>query len=349
MIVAPCQRCTSSITANNRATNGHRFVFYSSEITAGERHYVPGERGVSPFHHPPASASASVQAVQTSMAGMYVSLPARQFVPPLPSPARPSNPAPSSPTSSVPSSMPSLVSSPAIQQTARTDRRTSVDYAAPPSTGVDGTTTPGPGSPVSPGSLSPSALAARSRAASVSFQALASTAQQHQQQSTTVPPAPPNSHSASPYAASVSTFADAPASPARARAASTSAALSPSFAAYRSSGGGGGPPGYFATRVQQQPQPPQQPQIQQQQQSQAAELLQAGEVLYWHHLTRSGEIPAVAEDARARMGAEAQERARGRRDAKDAKSVEARERTRGGSRRAGAGVGVGGRGVFAGR
>ena len=53
MIVSPCQRCTSSITVNNRATNGHRFVFYSSEITACERHYIKGERGVSPFHPPP--------------------------------------------------------------------------------------------------------------------------------------------------------------------------------------------------------------------------------------------------------------------------------------------------------
>ncbi|KAL6307853.1 hypothetical protein BKA93DRAFT_22857 [Sparassis latifolia] len=46
MIVIPCQRCTSSITASNRATNGHRFVFYSSEVTAGERRYITGERGV---------------------------------------------------------------------------------------------------------------------------------------------------------------------------------------------------------------------------------------------------------------------------------------------------------------
>ncbi|CAL1707453.1 unnamed protein product [Somion occarium] len=46
MIVSPCHRCTSSITVTNRTTNGHRFVFYSSEILACERHYVPGEEGV---------------------------------------------------------------------------------------------------------------------------------------------------------------------------------------------------------------------------------------------------------------------------------------------------------------
>ncbi|EKM54112.1 uncharacterized protein PHACADRAFT_209933 [Phanerochaete carnosa HHB-10118-sp] len=46
MIVTPCLRCTSSITPNNRSTNGHRFVFYSAEIIASERHYVPGECGI---------------------------------------------------------------------------------------------------------------------------------------------------------------------------------------------------------------------------------------------------------------------------------------------------------------
>lgn len=46
MIVSPCLRCTSSITPNNRSTNGHRFVFYSAEIIASERHYVPDESGI---------------------------------------------------------------------------------------------------------------------------------------------------------------------------------------------------------------------------------------------------------------------------------------------------------------
>ncbi|KAI0371114.1 hypothetical protein BV20DRAFT_922692, partial [Pilatotrama ljubarskyi] len=65
MIVAPCARCTSSITANNRATNGHRFVFYSSEIVACERRYVPGERGVGAVHPVPMqTASVSVHGAQ---------------------------------------------------------------------------------------------------------------------------------------------------------------------------------------------------------------------------------------------------------------------------------------------
>ncbi|KAG5649760.1 hypothetical protein H0H81_002145 [Sphagnurus paluster] len=44
-----CTRCTSSITATNRATNGHRFVFHSSEIIATERVYVSEEPGVIPY------------------------------------------------------------------------------------------------------------------------------------------------------------------------------------------------------------------------------------------------------------------------------------------------------------
>ncbi|KAH6913957.1 hypothetical protein BKA70DRAFT_1369366 [Coprinopsis sp. MPI-PUGE-AT-0042] len=46
MIVSPCVRCTSSIATSSRSTNGHRFVFHSSEIEAMERRYVPGEKGV---------------------------------------------------------------------------------------------------------------------------------------------------------------------------------------------------------------------------------------------------------------------------------------------------------------
>jgi len=39
------------MTATNRATNGHRFVFHSSEIIATERHYIADEPGVIP-HDP---------------------------------------------------------------------------------------------------------------------------------------------------------------------------------------------------------------------------------------------------------------------------------------------------------
>ena len=41
------------MSASNRSTNGHRFVFHSFEISASERHYVAGEAGVIPYHPPP--------------------------------------------------------------------------------------------------------------------------------------------------------------------------------------------------------------------------------------------------------------------------------------------------------
>lgn len=56
MIVMPCVRCTSSSfsppgagyprSGRPRATNGHRFVFHSSEVVGEERLYVSGEPGV---------------------------------------------------------------------------------------------------------------------------------------------------------------------------------------------------------------------------------------------------------------------------------------------------------------
>ncbi|KAF8967842.1 hypothetical protein BDZ97DRAFT_1916427 [Flammula alnicola] len=52
MIVIPCSRCTSSISATNRATNGHRFVFHSNEVVGTERHYIHDEPGVIPFDPP---------------------------------------------------------------------------------------------------------------------------------------------------------------------------------------------------------------------------------------------------------------------------------------------------------
>ncbi|KAK7472767.1 hypothetical protein VKT23_000875 [Stygiomarasmius scandens] len=49
MIVIPCVRCTSSISTTNRATNGHRFVFHSTEVAASKRYYIPDEPGVIPY------------------------------------------------------------------------------------------------------------------------------------------------------------------------------------------------------------------------------------------------------------------------------------------------------------
>lgn len=40
------------MSASNRATNGHRFVFHSNEVSGTERHYVQDEPGVIPFDPP---------------------------------------------------------------------------------------------------------------------------------------------------------------------------------------------------------------------------------------------------------------------------------------------------------
>lgn len=49
VIIVPCSRCTFSLSETNRATNGHRFVFQSSEVSGTERHYVPNEKDIIPF------------------------------------------------------------------------------------------------------------------------------------------------------------------------------------------------------------------------------------------------------------------------------------------------------------
>ncbi|KAI0063567.1 hypothetical protein BV25DRAFT_1802024 [Artomyces pyxidatus] len=53
MIVIPCTRCMSTMSATNRTTNGHRFVFHSSEVVASERHYTAREPGILPLYTDP--------------------------------------------------------------------------------------------------------------------------------------------------------------------------------------------------------------------------------------------------------------------------------------------------------
>ncbi|KAJ8457064.1 hypothetical protein ONZ51_g11754 [Trametes cubensis] len=307
MIVSPCQRCTSSITANNRSTNGHRFVFYSSEITACERHYVPGERGVSPV--PPAASTTSAS-VTVSAGNMHMGT--RTGTPPRHPAAQQQVYPPStlpSPTVSTPASMPPL-SSPPIPA----GRRTSVDYLPTSAPDAPSAVLASPISPT-PGNLSPSALAARSRTTSTAVQAQLAASHPMAQM---VPPVPPNSHTASPHALSTPTFAEpsvhgSPSagvslSPTRARAASTSAALTYSHPLSFQPYAGPTRPQQASPRTTGQPPltsppPAAAPTVAA---AAAIEPLKAGELLYWHHLTRSGEIPAVEEDPRARMGAAAQ-------------------------------------------
>ncbi|KAI0000419.1 FAM72 protein-domain-containing protein [Russula vinacea] len=57
-VVVPCTLCISS--GANRGTNGHRFVFHSSEIIVAERHYAPGEPGILPAYTGRSSSSPSL-------------------------------------------------------------------------------------------------------------------------------------------------------------------------------------------------------------------------------------------------------------------------------------------------
>lgn len=54
------------MSAGNRSTNGHRFVFHSFEVAASERHYVAGEPGVIPYHPPPPPLCPAVRMVPSS-------------------------------------------------------------------------------------------------------------------------------------------------------------------------------------------------------------------------------------------------------------------------------------------
>jgi len=62
------------MSASNRSTNGHRFVFHSLEITASERRYVAGEPGVIPYHPPPPPLCPAVRMVPGSGYPTSVSL-----------------------------------------------------------------------------------------------------------------------------------------------------------------------------------------------------------------------------------------------------------------------------------
>ncbi|RPD63701.1 hypothetical protein L227DRAFT_608260 [Lentinus tigrinus ALCF2SS1-6] len=289
MIVSPCQRCTSSITVNNRATNGHRFVFYSSEITACERHYIQGERGVHPFHPPPPAPP--IQAIQTGLAGLTIGTPSRSSAP---MQVPPSPPSPSTPTS-----MPPLSPGPALP-----GRRTSIDYLPTPPPESDNPLDPP--ARLAPSASVPASATARRSTVSVSTSTGLSSAPVRGPLELP-PPVPPNSHSASPYTgnapnlASTQTSSPVPPSASRARAASTSAASSianllnaPPLHGYVVGGRT-----IFLQRplhhLMQPVQPPPPP-------APVPEPLKAGEVLYWHHLLKSGEIPAVTEDPRARVG-----------------------------------------------
>ena len=55
------------MSASNRSTNGHRFVFHSLEVNASERHHIAGEPGVIPYHPPPPLLCPAVGTMPSSM------------------------------------------------------------------------------------------------------------------------------------------------------------------------------------------------------------------------------------------------------------------------------------------
>jgi hypothetical protein len=226
MIVIPCTRCTSSITATNRATNGHRFVFHSSEIVSCERRYITDEPGVIPF----------------------------DFTPPAPTPP--------------PSGMPSHIfyppSSPSPPLQMFSGRRLTV---IPPQIVTQSATPPPPSEylptpPLELAELSPSSPISSD---GFPFSHDRAVSPRHP------PRSPPPLSSAAPNVSSPMTVP------------SNFAHRSPLLLAQPT-----GPP-YEPRGMPAEPKDPQ-----------PMHKLRAGDVLFWHHLSRQGEIPGVMEDERAR-------------------------------------------------
>ncbi len=229
MIVSPCQRCTSSITVTNRTTNGHRFVFYSSEIAACERHYVVGEGGVMPYIPP--------------------------SPPPIPGypPHHPGNPTYGGHYMAV-----QRASSPGFESASGFSPDPEGSLSSGSSSSSSGHTTPELTNSFNTMSLS-SHRDSHQPSGRRSNDSTRSLHRHHGQAPPLLPPPPPPSYAPSPR--NSETPHSVPLGPdARAVSHAISAASH---------------------------EPPPEP-------------LKAGDVLYWHHLVRSGEIPGVMEDARAR-------------------------------------------------
>ncbi|THV02361.1 hypothetical protein K435DRAFT_653372 [Dendrothele bispora CBS 962.96] len=109
MIVIPCVRCTSSISSTNRATNGHRFVFHSTEVVASKRYYIPDEPGVIPFESVPVAMSPSDLA-HIPLRDPYPYIPQAEYLPTPPIDMTDMSPLSSSSPSPIAGSFPSFVS-----------------------------------------------------------------------------------------------------------------------------------------------------------------------------------------------------------------------------------------------
>ncbi|KAF8893968.1 hypothetical protein BD779DRAFT_1753483 [Infundibulicybe gibba] len=217
MIVIPCARCTSSISATNRATNGHRFVFHSSEVVGTERHYILNEPGVIPFEPSPAPP------------------PIYTFAHPHPYPPHLAH----RDTNQIQPELHSRPQSPSIDS----------DYLATP--------------PLEVADLS---SASSSSADSFPFPQVRDDSQANTRPGPTVTSRPPSNPEYSPH----------------------SHYSTPHFFIPSQS-----PPNHTDMSTE-ATEPAEQKELK------PPKPLGAGDYIFWHHLTRSGEIPAVAEDQRAR-------------------------------------------------
>jgi hypothetical protein len=222
-----CSRCTSSISATNRATNGHRFVFHSSEVVGMERHYIQDEPGVIPFEPTGVAAASgfpttileSSATTRSSPREIHVSLP-RSY------PRHGSPSLESIPTPTLEQANPLVVEAPSL--------------TLPDLTSPQFYTYPRPHASDSTSSSSSRSTASR--------------------RSTAGTPSPN----------------------------STSSDSSP-------------PPLVNATYLSSSPSAA--PPLLEQKDLPTSRALKPGDVLFWHHLTRCGEIPGVEDDKRARSKA----------------------------------------------
>lgn len=225
-----CTRCTYSITATGRATNGHRFVFHSNEVIPTERHYIPDEPGVLPY--------------ETMAATLHVPANLHQFVsspglspihsdpyPPQWPQGHESDSEPSSPVSS--------------------------DYPRTPAPGLINPTTGSPSPRASNSVLQgPHYSVHPTLYASLSFSGRFVSHPYLRSQS----PLPQHAHYSGDRSISAASFISS----------------SPPPVFY---------PSFPSNLLSDQEQP---------------QKLQCGDVLFWHHLARTGEFPGIEDDVRAR-------------------------------------------------
>lgn len=288
-IVQPCIRCTQSTSASNRSTNGHRFVFHAAEIVACERRHVPGEPGVVPAPLAPSQSAPSSLREHYARAAAFSDAYSLRVVDSLPTGSYHTRPGAHA------------VPSPALQRTLTND-----------SSSDDGTDSEGDVSPIDERGYG------RPHPILVGHAAMNARAQQQQQQQ-------------QPQSTSPTGTPSPPASPSRlarereqrAREAREAAEVAYARDMLYARAGIVPPPMHHQPLAQMPPPPSSQhhphhhhhhprgrdvlathyPGLLFEEDKREPPRLEAGEPVFWHHLTRGGEMPGVYEDKRARASA----------------------------------------------